>query len=39
MNKLAQGDESAWKLPRHVRIVVYEERECGLLTVYDCAAA
>ena len=39
MNKLAQTGESAWKLPQHARIVVYDERERGLLTIYDCAAA
>jgi len=39
MNKLAQGGENAWKLPRHTRIDVCKERERGLLTVYDCVAA
>lgn len=39
MNKLSPAGESAWELPRHARIVVYDERERGLLTVYDCAAA
>ncbi|PSQ27267.1 hypothetical protein BRD03_07465 [Halobacteriales archaeon QS_9_68_17] len=39
MNKLAQAGENAWELPQHARVVVYDERERGLLTVYDCAAA
>ncbi|WP_323190913.1 hypothetical protein [Halostella sp. PRR32] len=39
MNKLAPAGENAWELPRHARIVVYDERERGLLTIYDCAAA
>jgi hypothetical protein len=39
MNKLAQAGKNRWKLPQHARIVVYAERERGLLTVYDCAAA
>lgn len=47
MNRLEPVDESErrWRLPRHAHIVVYdrdgrdcEDRDRGLLTVYDCGA-
>ena len=31
--------EAAWQLPRHAHIVVYDERDRELLTIYDCGAA
>ena len=33
------ADGDAWRLPRHAHIVVYDQRERELLTVYDCGAA
>ncbi|WP_162224453.1 hypothetical protein [Halorussus amylolyticus] len=39
MNTLAPEDESRWRLPQHAYVVVYDERERELLTVYDCGAA
>ncbi len=40
MNRLVAADESAWKLPNHAHIIVYETKdESELITVYDCGAA
>jgi len=39
MNTLAPADEDRWKLPQHAHVVVYDERERELLTIYDCGAA
>lgn len=39
MNKLAEAGEDRWKLPQHAHVVVYDERESELLTIYDCGAA
>ena len=39
MNRLAPEDENRWRLPQHAHIVVYDERETELLTIYDCGAA
>lgn len=39
MNTLPRVDEDAWQLPRHAHVVVYDERERELLTIYDCGAA
>jgi hypothetical protein len=39
MNTLPRLGEDAWRLPRHVHVVVYDRRERELLTVYDCGAA
>ncbi|WP_158056719.1 hypothetical protein [Halorussus halophilus] len=39
MNKLAEAGENRWKLPQHAHVVVYDERESELLTIYDCGAA
>ncbi|MFC4552519.1 MULTISPECIES: hypothetical protein [Halorussus] len=39
MNTLAPAGENRWKLPQHAHVVVYDERERELLTIYDCGAA
>lgn len=39
MNTLARVEEGVWRLPRHAHVVVYDERDRELLTVYDCGAA
>ncbi|WP_435177916.1 hypothetical protein [Halorussus sp. AFM4] len=39
MNTLAPAGEDRWRLPRHAHVVVYDERETELLTIYDCGAA
>jgi hypothetical protein len=41
MNRLAPTDENdeEWRLPQHAYVVVYDERETELLTIYDCGAA
>jgi hypothetical protein len=41
MNTLAPArrDDDAWHLPRHAHVVVYDQRERELLTIYDCGAA
>ena len=39
MNTLAPAGEDRWRLPQHAHVVVYDERERELLTVYDCGAA
>ncbi|WP_134670361.1 hypothetical protein [Halorussus marinus] len=39
MNTLVPVGEDGWRLPRHAYIVVYDERETDLLTIYDCGAA
>ena len=39
MNTLARAGEDRWKLPQHAHVVVYDERERELLTIYDCGAA
>jgi hypothetical protein len=33
------GETGAWRLPRHAHVVVYDQRERELLTIYDCGAA
>jgi hypothetical protein len=32
-------DPERYRLPRHAHVVVYDERERELITVYDCGAA
>jgi hypothetical protein len=42
MNTLARTDNAdgnEWQLPQHAHVVVYDERERELLTIYDCGAA
>ena len=39
MNTLPPIRQNTWQLPNHAHIVAYEERERGLLTIYDCGAA
>jgi IS5 family transposase len=39
MNRLPPADGDAWHLPRHAHVVVYDQRERELLTIYDCGAA
>lgn len=39
MNHLPTVGENRYQLPRHAHVVAYEERERGLLTIYDCGAA
>jgi hypothetical protein len=40
VNKLPAVDESAWQLPQHAHVIVYEAADGGeLLTIYDCGAA
>lgn len=39
MNHLPRVAEDAWRLPRHAHLVVYDQRERELLTIYDCGSA
>ncbi|WP_276281831.1 hypothetical protein [Halorussus caseinilyticus] len=41
MNTLARAEDGddRWRLPQHAYVVVYDERETELLTIYDCGAA
>ncbi|PSP77151.1 hypothetical protein BRC81_11030 [Halobacteriales archaeon QS_1_68_20] len=39
MNHLPPVAEDAWRLPRHAHVVVYDQRERELLTIYDCGSA
>lgn len=39
MNHLAPADEDQWHLPSHARVIVYDQNERELVTIYDCGAA
>ncbi|PSQ17564.1 hypothetical protein BRD00_07645 [Halobacteriales archaeon QS_8_69_26] len=45
MNRLAPAEDAdpdaprRYHLPRHAHVVVYDERDRELITVYDCGAA
>lgn len=39
MNHLAPADENRWHLPQHARVIVYDQNDRELVTIYDCGAA
>jgi hypothetical protein len=39
MNRLAPAGDGCYQLPQHAHVVVYDEKERELVTIYDCGAA